>query len=314
MTLRSAVSAFVWAFIGSGWARSNHTLNLGRAARSFTEVDYLTAHAEAFRDPGADDESSPIFILSAGWRSGSTLLQRMICSTSDTIIWGEPYAYCDLVPSLAGQFLPFSKDWPNPSWFRSLGSADLKNDWIANLYPSLFDLREAHKSYFERLLRTPAVKAGYKNWGFKEVRLTIEDAAYLRWLFPRCRLLLLVRNPYDAYLSYKGIGTRNYIHWPDKPIFTPWQWGRMWARSASGFRLKAAQIDALLVRYEDLSSRETAQAIGNYLGAEVPPASEMSKVANEKSNGTTAAQKSLCFTERALMRASLGGAAKLLGY
>lgn len=314
MTIRSAISAFIGAFIGTGWARSNHLLNLERASRSFTQVDYLTEHAEAFRGPADEDESSPIFILSAGWRSGSTLLQRMICSTSDTIVWGEPYAYCDLVPSLSAQFLPFSKDWPNPGWFRPPGSADLKNDWIANLYPSLSDLRGAHRSYFERLLRVPAIQAGYKNWGFKEVRLTIEDAAYLRWLFPRCRLLLLVRNPYDAYLSYKGIGTRNYIRWPNKPIFTPWQWGRMWARAATGYRLHASKIDALLVRYEDLSSRETAQAIGRYLGAEVPPASEMSRVANEKSNGAVTAKKSLSFIERILMRAALGDAAKPLGY
>jgi hypothetical protein len=307
MTIRSAVSGFIGTFIGSGWARANHALNLARASRSFSDIDYLKQHDAAFCGPPAEDEASPIFILSAGWRSGSTLLQRMICSTSDTIIWGEPYANGGLVPSLSAQFLPFSEDWLEPDWFRSPRSTDLKNDWIANLYPSLSDLRAAHRSYFERLLHAPAIEAGYKHWGFKEVRLTIEDAAHLRWLFPRCRLLLLVRNPYDAYLSYKGIGARGYIRWPNRPVFTAWQWGKMWARAASGFRLNADKMDALFLRYEDLNSPQTVQAIGSYLGREVQSAKEMSWVGKSP-------KQSLSFIERKLMSAALGDSAEPLGY
>ncbi|MEO0535490.1 MAG: hypothetical protein AAF215_16660 [Cyanobacteria bacterium P01_A01_bin.123] len=32
---------------------------------------------------------SPIFVFSAGWRSGSTLLQRLVMSDKSVVIWGE---------------------------------------------------------------------------------------------------------------------------------------------------------------------------------------------------------------------------------
>ena len=39
-------------------------------------------------DVASSSEDAPIFILSAGWRSGSTLLQRML--TPECLIWGNP--------------------------------------------------------------------------------------------------------------------------------------------------------------------------------------------------------------------------------
>ena len=33
----------------------------------------------------------PIFVLAAGWRTGSTLLQRMIIEAG-ALVWGEPYS------------------------------------------------------------------------------------------------------------------------------------------------------------------------------------------------------------------------------
>ncbi len=37
-----------------------------------------------------EEDERPIFILSAGWRSGSTLIQRLIMSKERILIWGEP--------------------------------------------------------------------------------------------------------------------------------------------------------------------------------------------------------------------------------
>ena len=36
-----------------------------------------------------NDSYSPIFIFTTGWRTGSTLLQRLITSSGETLIWGE---------------------------------------------------------------------------------------------------------------------------------------------------------------------------------------------------------------------------------
>src|SRR5262245_32576620 len=38
-----------------------------------------------------EDGAAPIFLLSSGWRSGSTLVQRLINSDSSVLMWGEPF-------------------------------------------------------------------------------------------------------------------------------------------------------------------------------------------------------------------------------
>ena len=55
----------------------------------------------------------PVFVFSAGWRSGSTLLQRMLMKHNEKLImWGEPYHLCNIVNGLASQFRAFTSDWP----------------------------------------------------------------------------------------------------------------------------------------------------------------------------------------------------------
>src|SRR5262245_48832244 len=48
-----------------------------------------------------DSTEKPIFILSAGWRSGSTLVQRCVMSGGEAMIWGEPYGPFGLFDALA---------------------------------------------------------------------------------------------------------------------------------------------------------------------------------------------------------------------
>ena len=59
---------------------------------------------------------------------------------------------------------------------------------------SLFD---AHRSYYRRLFADPAAEAGRRIWGFKEVRLTMDHAAYFRALYPKCKIILLYRHPFS---------------------------------------------------------------------------------------------------------------------
>src|SRR6185312_12863121 len=47
---------------------------------------------------------SPIFLLSAGWRSGSTLLQRMIMEKNhDILMWGEPFDHASIFDRMLDQ-------------------------------------------------------------------------------------------------------------------------------------------------------------------------------------------------------------------
>src|ERR1700733_4765534 len=58
--------------------------------------------------PPTPDE--PVFVLAAGWRGGSTLLQRMLLK--HCLVWGEPYGSSALLERLAQTLRRFGPRWP----------------------------------------------------------------------------------------------------------------------------------------------------------------------------------------------------------
>jgi len=101
------------------------------------------------------------------------------------------------------------------------------------------------------LLAEPARRRGFDRWGLKDVRLTIEDAYFLRWLYPEARFVFLYRSPYTAYRSYR-LDRSWYNEWPDDPVFTAGRFGRHWRELAQGFLEGCQEVDGVLLRYEDL--------------------------------------------------------------
>jgi hypothetical protein len=209
--------------------------------------------------PEAQTEESPVFVLAAGWRSGSTLLQRLVMSDDEVLIWGEAYDRCCYVQRLAETVRCFDADWPPEDFFLHIlekeGRTDSLTGWIANLYPDINYLRAAHGMFFNALLSDPAKERGYARWGLKEVRLSAEHASYLKWLYPNARLLFLVRDPYAAYRSYRAFGPPWFDRWPDTQIMTPRAFGDHWARLAGSFLRDHQALGARLIRFEDLVSR-----------------------------------------------------------
>lgn len=202
--------------------------------------------------------SEPVFILSAGWRSGSTLLQRLLMSSEQIIIWGEPYGHSGMIDNLASSLKAITSDYPNSSWFINImlderkPLSTLSNEWIANLYPEVTALLNAHVAFFKQLFEAPAISRGVYRWGIKEVRLTIDHAIYLSWLFPKAKFLFLYRNPYDSYVSYRGFYW--YKQYPNDPICTPQKFGNHWKELVEGFIKDFSKVNGLLLRYEDLCS------------------------------------------------------------
>jgi hypothetical protein len=118
----------------------------------------------------------------------------------------------------------------------------------------------------------PARELGYQRWGIKEVFLDPAHVVYLRWLFPASRMLFLVRNPQDAFLSYKTRGPW-YLEWPERSIATGWSYGRLWSRLVTGYHALSQEGLGLLVRYEDLET--SSERIAAHLGHHVPRPSEL---------------------------------------
>ncbi len=209
---------------------------------------------------------TPVFVLAAGWRSGSTLLQRMLMP--ECTIWGEPYGHSCMLQNMADPLRCMTNDWPEPHFFLDdAGRDSVTERFVANMYPSVGSFLDAHRAYFETLFVKPARELGANHWGFKEVRLSADYAHYLKLLYPNSKFLFLLRNPYDGYRSWaarRNAGWKWFYRWPDQPI-TAGLFGRLWHELASSFIAQAESLDAHVVRYEDLKSGQY-EPIESYLG------------------------------------------------
>jgi len=213
---------------------------------------------------------APVFIFSAGWRSGSTLIQRLVNSDKEILIWGEPYNKCDFIQHHSDSLRSFTNSHPSSSYFidsrNFAGSEDqLHRRWTANLYPDLKAFVDAHRNFYTTLYAKPSIERGFTRWGIKEVRLTIDHAHYLKWLFPNAKFLFLYRNPYKAYQSchtWRDL----YIRWPDVPVPTPEEFGSNWKHMIEGYQAGVESIGGLLIKYEEfLTGKPPIEKLSEYL-------------------------------------------------
>ena len=298
------------ALQGPAQARAAHRQALLRHPGIVSGIEQL--HSAC---PAADinDDEAPIFLLSAGWRSGSTLLQRLIMSDSRVLIWGEPYDECGMIQALADSMKAFRADWPPAEYYYDgTPPSDLSSNWIANLFPSLEDLRKGHRAFFDAMFSEPSKRGGASRWGIKEVRLGSEHAFYLRWLYPKAKFLFLYRNPLDAYRSYARYGRSWYDIFPNKPMFTPIAFGTHWRQLMQGYLRDAKKLDALLVRYEDLVGKcPPLEEIEAYLGIRMNHSVLGAKVGSSERGGKKVRVSRL---EKWLLKRVVSPVAEGLGY
>jgi Sulfotransferase domain. len=261
-------------------------------------------------DQLTDAEDQPLFIFSAGWRSGSTLLQRLINSNETYLIWGEPYARSELIVRLADSLRPISLSWPpDGDLAQPTVEWDPTDRWTANLHPPLVSLIESHRAFFRTLFASPLDATRSGNWGFKEVRLSAEYALYLRFLFPKAKFIFLVRNPVNAFVSYK-VWRSWYRRWPDKQVRTARSYARVWRELAVSFWQMHDAVDGLLLRYEDLIPRSPAiSSLEAFLDSPVDQS-----VLERRIGGSTSQSQPLTRFERFALQSQLGGVERRFGY
>ncbi len=202
--------------------------------------------------PDVSDGESPIFALAAGWRSGSTLLQRLICSSGEVLLWGEPYGRAGIIPSMTRSSMALREDWPTGGHFGNDETYKaLSQNWIANLYPPVEALKHSFAAQLDALLAEPARQRGFERFGLKEVRFHALDARFLNWIYPQARFVFMVRNPWDAWASAKGATW--YLQWPDRKIDDAAAYARHWRWLVDSF-LEWQSPNAMFIRYEDLTS------------------------------------------------------------
>jgi hypothetical protein len=266
----------------------------------------VTARREGRGEIPADE---PLFLLSAGWRSGSTLVQRLVNSRSTYLLWGEPYGRADLVPRLADSLRPITEAWPRQADVLYQATDAWEDGWTANLHPGPETLLESHRALIRTLYAPPAGTAADSGWGFKEVRLSAEHALYLHLLFPRAKFVFLVRDPLDAYASYKSWRSW-YVRWPEGQIRTAWAYGGLWAGLAGGFLAEVGTVGGIIIRYEDLVPGGAATAaLEELLGGSVDEGVLTNRISGHEGGPTR-----LSGLERQMIERRTGPAARRLGY
>jgi Sulfotransferase family len=283
---------------------------------TFPKVKELTESIEALGaslplDAKADPEA-PIFLLSTGWRAGSTLLQRILVTDPSLLLWGEPLGEM----ALASRITEIIKNSLSPRnleiWRRqgNLTSSSLATSWIANLYPGGSDFRSALRSLFDRWLQEPACQSGFTRWGFKEVRYGSSEAALLHWLYPQAKFVIISRHPYDCYRSMSDSGWPLYYQYPDVQVNSAVRFARYWNALALSWTELPEGFPCFHIQYEDLiSGKVDFRKLESWLGLEI-----RENLALSASVGGTAKRSQLSWHERMIIAHEAEAGMKTLGY
>lgn len=251
----------------------------------------------------------PIFVFGGGWRTGSTLLQRLLCSHPGVLVWGESRG---LVESLRG-------GWAAIEALQTLSTrnrADLDHEghqaWIAVANPPFERFREATRELLLTYLARPAGERGRPRWGFKEVRCDAAAAGWLLELFPGARFVFLVRDPEACLASARGATRkeRGLLH----EVGGSRAFVGHWVRLTRGFLEHANTLPARLLRYEDLVAEPAATCAELARFLELDPDGFDRAVFERRMRGWKGEPRLEASDRRALRSPELREVAEALGY
>jgi hypothetical protein len=245
------------------------------------------------------DADNPCVLVSASFhRSGSTWLQRVIAAGSDTFMWGESGK---LVPSLRAAAELWRKRAPVSDRERSdfLASGMASDIGISNMSPPEDEFIDAQRTLFRRLY---AERYGKSRWGWKAVTYDVDDIRYLWELFPALKVILLVRDLVQVYLSLRALS------WQTQWAGGPREIAELWARRSVGYATLAEDSRALFLKYE-----ETRDRIGE-LASFLQLRNDQHLVKALDTRLSTTSQATLPHSERDALVLAAGDALQSLGY
>lgn len=255
-------------------------------------------------------QQPPVFILSAGWGAGSTLVQRLVISGGANLIWGEPLDQAAPIQRLAQSISAIREGFPPDAHFTDSYLSDtLSKAWIANLVPPMERYREAHREFLRCWLSHSTANSTYTGWGLKEVRLTIDHARYLKWLYPNARIIFVYRDLYSCYLSCRRKPWMSV--WPDHKATPIIAFAHHWNHLLGGFVNGCKDVNGLLIRYEDLVNGEfQLESLKTFLDVD----SIDENLLEQKVGGRSANRRPLILPEKLILDGIAGRLRSELGY
>lgn len=208
---------------------------------------------------------SPIFLLGCGWCSGVKDVQRHL--ETDVWFWGEPFERSSIVDGFLRVWSRFRSQWPPASFFLpSRNNEDLESQFIANLYPSVDALIESQRKALGVLFKPPASWKKGNRWGIRESRWSADHACLLRLLYPKCKIVVVYRNP---YLSFEEFHNRRknskpwWYRWPDDRVGTE-VFAEVWRKATCSFLLERNAIDAYVANLDEFRDHSNIDRLMHY--------------------------------------------------
>lgn len=156
-------------------------------------------------------EMAPLFVVAPSARCGTTLVQRLLNSSRQIVVYGEDHMMFNAMPPLVTGILahrdgPTAKDVAQQR--RQFLAGDT-NDWTGTLLPdpkdhAEFIIRQAVELF--AFYESDARRLGFARWGVKYPLRSWRPAEVIGRLLPSARFLVLYRHVLDALASAKGRG------------------------------------------------------------------------------------------------------------
>lgn len=197
----------------------------------------------------ASVDPNPVFVFGCCQRSGSTLVQRLLNTHPDLMIWGEHHGYLNQFIAGYHSLLTWKAEHPS-SVDDFMALAD--RTFMPNAIADIGALDDAFRKHVAALFPVPQRRGVGSRWGFKETRYGIDIAFFLEKLFPGARFIHLVRHAANCLSSMRRLEADGMWQreWTDQAIGN-------WLSINRGFLDSSDQLrHYLLVRYEDLEGSE----------------------------------------------------------
>lgn len=192
----------------------------------------------------------PILISSPVRRSGTTLLQRLLCSASNTLIYGETCANELFMGSnllLNKQLLLQASKAAHNRQLKAVLDGDV-NDWIPDLMPEIDGYLQVHQNAFFSIVNyfeDFAKSQGRPIWGVKLPEWNPANLVQLHKMLPKSKIIYLHRNLEDCVRSARSMDM--VIN--EQEIY---QFCQVWKQAGDFAKQQLKGDGCLHLNYEDL--------------------------------------------------------------
>lgn len=207
---------------------------------------------------------APIVVTAPTARNGVTLVQRLLNSSRQVMVYGENLALVDLLPGLLIEMaMLHQRDQTGSEADRQRVRDGDSEFWSSGLRPrSAYLASQAMQSFYQlvAVYERSSREDGFARWGIKNPMARPQTLQWMSQLMPACRSVFIYRNPLDAAASGKA---RRFLKTP--ACFAGF--GRKWAANFRG-AMSGPRQSVHVIRYETLLSdrREQVAALEAFTG------------------------------------------------